>query len=48
VAVTDVETACVVTVNVADELRAGIVTEAGTPAFVLLEDRETVTPPVGA
>jgi hypothetical protein len=40
--------AVVVTVNVAVVLPAGTVTEAGRAAAVLLLDRETEMPPVGA
>ena len=45
----DAETAAVVTVKVAVVLPAGTVTEAGTvAAAVLLLDKATVMPPVGA
>ena len=42
------DTDCVVTVNVALLAPAAMVTEAGTVAEVLLLDRVTLAPPVGA
>ena len=48
VADVDVATAEVLTVKVADVAPAAIVTLVGTVALVLLDDRETTRPPVGA
>ena len=48
VADTSAGTWVVDTVKVADELPAGTVTLAGTPAFTLLLERLTTNPPAGA
>jgi hypothetical protein len=48
VAVVEVETEAVVTVNVAEVLPAATVTVAGTVALVELEARDTAAPPVAA
>jgi hypothetical protein len=48
VAVVEAVTADVVTVNVAAELPALTVTEAGVTALVLLSDSDTTMPPAGA
>jgi hypothetical protein len=48
VAATELETPIVVIVNVPDVDPAAIVTEPGTPAAVLLDDKVTTNPPVGA
>jgi hypothetical protein len=48
VAVAEAATAVLVTVNVALELPALTVTEAGTTVLELLSDNVTTTPPAGA